>query len=1052
MKSDMEDTLKIQRSPWLDWDVLEFEDVYLPVALEKEAGKGCVNDYKELFAEKKRKRKGHKILIKGGPGIGKTTFVSKMAYDWAMDTWKMFSLVFFVSLKMVNPGDPIENVIIDKNVVPLVYSEEYNLQKIDGILKTYGGECLLIFEGFDEGTGNNTHIMDIIKNLKYASSNFIVTTRPHVAGEIQKFFTSVVNVTGFTKENAEKYIRALLKDSDKVESVLRFTEENQSIGIHEMWRYPILLLFICILVNDDGGYLDLNDKNITLTDIYSKLHECLYKRYTIKTNVKFSTAKMKHTLVQLGKLALKGLTQGRLLYQKSELEKEVGKDAFYFGIIIGHQDGKVIRDLSADCTVSFLHQSIQEYLAALYMVDELEWSDRQIEDMWPGTWDYDTVSKVPLLLVFTIDLCKGRNTAKGKLLNYMAYVLNKENIEISGNLLGKSVMSFLALVTHQCFRSSKFTFVDSKIPDDIETIHAFIIKVSRNIVKLSFSHCKFPKTNDYDQKYPTLQIVDSHINDLEFSDSDVPVTTLIYLSQKGLLNNLTIDHRNLSLDDIDTDWYKNLLDLLSSPLPSLKEIDITTEVPNTDRHINLYDEQPHDLDDITDMTKYVGNLPNVKNAKITWVTVFGRVFCDVIFACLQGNQFLEKLMAGFEFEKGGITDMSKHVLSTIYKKLTYVMLGECHPLTLDRIRALEVRNKILTDVQIGNTKECVSIRLPNIRWIFISSILFFREHDIHTLLNAIDGSNTLIQLRINELVLPFMGSILQSKGLPQLTKLNIEYMCGIGIESGQDSKLPGNGGLVGNLPKLEKLDFRNVHGLMRMYQCLLKQFLVAVRGSHYLTVLDISGQNAAACLKTLLFPEGLPVLITFRANFCGLLPVDIYRLGKAAQAQKLPSLRQISLSKNPQLSNFICYLFLGSWPRLQLISLDRIILTSWDITCLGHAANKNQKNSCILPNVRVIECTSACATALKKKIGANGQGYLWNDALNICTPSKSDIVRQEIKEIQEDEDMKYFYPNLGKYEEQIVDKLVRLPDEDILYCSGVLRLQIRDFYRDIELQ
>ncbi len=904
MKGDIEDTLKIQRSPWLDWDVLEFEDVYLPVGLEKESGKGLLNDYKDLFVEKQksnsdsksRKPKRHKILIKGAPGIGKTTVVSKMAYDWAMSTWNTFSLVFFISLKMVKPGDPIENIIIDKLVVPSVYAEGFDLKKLDGILKTYGGKCLLILEGFDE-LGNDTDNNDIAKiigNLKYPSANIIVTTRPHVAGDIQRLFTTVVNVTGFTKDDAEKYIRSLLQDKEKVESVLSFTEENQSIGIHEMWRYPILLLFICILVNDDGGYLDLTDRNVTLTDIYSKLHECLYKRYTIKRDVKFSIAKMKHTLVQLGKLALKGLEQGRLLYQKSEIEKEVGKDAFHSGIIVGYQDRRVIHDLSADCTVCFLHQSIQEYLAALYMVDELEWGDRQIEDMWPGTWDTETVSKVPLLLVFTIDLCKGKNMAKQKLLNSMAYVLNQEHIEIHGNLLGKSVMSFLALVTCQCDRSREFSFVNARISDDIETIHTFMINAFRNIDKVCFRLCKFPKTNYSDVKH-CLPTGDTTIKDLKFDESYIPVATLKCLSQNGLLSNLDIKHYSLPLDDIDTEWYKDLLDLLSFPLPSLEKIHINTRVLINERHRRLYDEQPHDLDDITDMAKYVGNLPNVKDVSIIWMTVFGRVFSDVIFACLQGNQCLEVLKASFDFEKGGITDKSKHVLSLSYPNVMSLMLGECNPVKLDRIQALEMKNKILTGFPTSNAKECASIQLPNITWLYISQILFFREDDIQKLLNAIDGSNTLIQLQINELILPFMGYILQSKGLPVLTKLNIECVCDTSSHPHCVPEFIEDKDMVGGLSKLETLDFRNLHGLMAVDQNLMKQFFVAVRGSHCLTVLDISGQNAAACLKTLLFPEGLPALTIFRANDCGLLPVDIYQLGKAAKAEKLPSLQQISL-------------------------------------------------------------------------------------------------------------------------------------------------------------
>ncbi len=288
MKSNMEDILKIQRSPWLDWDVLEFEDAYLPVGIQREfLGENVefIKEYQDLFTDNpveneggtKRKKieRRKKILIKGVPGVGKTTLVAKMAYDWAVSIWKMFSLVFFVSLKVVKPGDPIESFIIDENLAPSVYAKEYNISSIPNLVKEKGENVLLILEGLDEGI-HNQEVMKIIKDLLYPSCHIIVTTRPHVAGNIQRFFTTVVNVTGFEKDDAEKYIKSLLDEKDKVESVLRFTEENQSIGIREMWRYPILLLFICILVNDDGGYLDLDDRNVTLTDIYSKLHECLY--------------------------------------------------------------------------------------------------------------------------------------------------------------------------------------------------------------------------------------------------------------------------------------------------------------------------------------------------------------------------------------------------------------------------------------------------------------------------------------------------------------------------------------------------------------------------------------------------------------------------------------------------------------------------------------------------------------------------------------------------------------------------------------------------------
>ncbi len=78
---------------------------------------------------------------------------------------------------------------------------------------------------------------------------------------------------------------------------------------------------------------------------------------------------------------------------------------------------------------------------------------------------------------------------------------------------------------------------------------------------------------------------------------------------------------------------------------------------------------------------------------------------------------------------------------------------------------------------------------------------------------------------------------------------------------------------------------------------------------------------------------------------------------------------------------------------------------------------------------------------------AKGPIYLWNDALNIRTPSKSDIIRQEMNKILEDEYIKSGFKNIERYEQEIMQKMSRLSDEE-LSCSGVVRLRTLDFLRD----
>ena len=46
-------------------------------------------------------------------------------------------------------------------------------------------------------------------------------------------------------------------------------------------------------------------------------------------------------------------------------------DAFDYGLLIGHEDFRLIRDETADIYVTFPHRSIQEFLGAFYFICEL---------------------------------------------------------------------------------------------------------------------------------------------------------------------------------------------------------------------------------------------------------------------------------------------------------------------------------------------------------------------------------------------------------------------------------------------------------------------------------------------------------------------------------------------------------------------------------------------------------------------------------------------------------------------------------------------------------
>ena len=204
LKSYTAAAMKIDMAPWATGYT---EKLYTELTLESVENRPSetlyepIKDYKELFKEishdsneehrsnhskvntdKKgacsRRKKGKKILLKGDPGMGKTTVMKKISWDWAKRIFTQNSIVFFILLKLVEPGEPIENIIIKQ--IPELKGMSVNSEKLKQILEIYSSRCLLILDGLDEhALGQNEDVLKIIRGQKLLYCNIIVTARPH---------------------------------------------------------------------------------------------------------------------------------------------------------------------------------------------------------------------------------------------------------------------------------------------------------------------------------------------------------------------------------------------------------------------------------------------------------------------------------------------------------------------------------------------------------------------------------------------------------------------------------------------------------------------------------------------------------------------------------------------------------------------------------------------------------------------------------------------------------------------------------------------------------
>ena len=333
-----------------------------------------VEDYRKIYDEFFRKKLYQtprtkselsiKVVAQGDPGMGKTTLVKKIAWDWATGSFTRFSIVFLVFLKLVSPGDAIENVIIQQ--MPRLEGMGVTPGKILQILSRFGSKCLLILDGLDEhALGRNLDVMKIIEGRKLLYCNIFLTSRPHSVSEIKKHFNTQVIVNGFTRKQAELFAGKILKNDKQVQNVLNYNPagDRQKIYLHNC---PILLSFMCLLVRHDE--IDLASETINSGEIYARMVRCLYKKFLIRHEREFDDDDFVTVIGKIGKLALNTLRTGKPLLKRSAVIDQVGADAFHYGLLIGHEDFRLIANETADIFVTFPHRSIQEFLGAFYFI------------------------------------------------------------------------------------------------------------------------------------------------------------------------------------------------------------------------------------------------------------------------------------------------------------------------------------------------------------------------------------------------------------------------------------------------------------------------------------------------------------------------------------------------------------------------------------------------------------------------------------------------------------------------------------------------------------
>ena len=398
-KPYMEERMKIEPFPWLRDYYVDMNKLYTELILEKieneVLGERIENlkDYKAIFDSVGR----DKILTKGEPGMGKTTLGRKMGFDWSKGIFEIFSIIFFVQLKLVKPGEAIENVILQQH--PELKGFNVSPKNVSVMLEKFGDRCLLILDGLDEHRlGQNQDVLKVIRNEKLVDCRIIVSSRPHSVNEVKQYFSTIIRVDGFTEKEASKFVSNFFKDLKDIVQILQFkpSDSRENFPVH---KCPILLSILCFLVKE--GEIDLLDRNLSIGDLYLRMVQCLYKKFTLRKGAEFKAIDFVNVMTSVGQLALQTLIKNNPLLQRSEVLRIVGDFAFEYGFFSGHEDFRLCTDPTADIYVTYAHRSIEDFFGSFGFIQALD-EGKSIDNVLGSDCEKPIFMVNPLILNFCL--------------------------------------------------------------------------------------------------------------------------------------------------------------------------------------------------------------------------------------------------------------------------------------------------------------------------------------------------------------------------------------------------------------------------------------------------------------------------------------------------------------------------------------------------------------------------------------------------------------------------------------------------------------------------
>ena len=361
--------------PWYEDFSFHLNEIFTRLKIvSKEKTRGVLTDditnITAIFKAHVECQRPRIVLIEGDPGMGKSTYCQKLAYDWATKQKEFDPSFPDIDVLLLLKCHEVKSSIwkaIDDQILPAEIDDQAK-ECFFKFVRENQSKVLLVLDGLDEMDSTEMkRIYDLVEGKELSGCHVILTSRHEVGRKPRRYCDTLWEIVGFTEEDANGFIRRYfesIKREDLLENLLkniRFSDEFTNLS-----KNPLNVTLLCVLCEDLEGIFPTSR-----TELYTEIVLCVLRQYERKQGLSSKSEDLmriyRDNLVQLGRVAFHSLRKGELYFE----EHESGSPSFAlskFGFLSLQASGCKRKAL---VRYAFLHKSFQEFFSGFYLACQI---------------------------------------------------------------------------------------------------------------------------------------------------------------------------------------------------------------------------------------------------------------------------------------------------------------------------------------------------------------------------------------------------------------------------------------------------------------------------------------------------------------------------------------------------------------------------------------------------------------------------------------------------------------------------------------------------------